>query len=149
MYIVCACGGFALRVVGEADEIDRYINPTFRGCALLCPECKAPLHSAEHIDAALSQRIAPILREVTPHEAHLAIEGMGFPEERDCVADVVRTVLEGDQIDSISIRTIKGTGRSALDSIMMKSGATVFLGGSAWGALVYRVRSPKPTKEKT
>jgi hypothetical protein len=83
------------------------------------------------------------MRDLKPIEAHLLFEGMGFPEERDCVAEVVCQELT-KRVSKVHAVTLQGTGRTVLDALELEDGTTLFFSGSAHGALVYRIRKPNP-----
>ena len=147
MFRVCSCLQFAIHAVGDPIEIRELLGADSPHAEARCPECKKQLQRASCIDPDLHARVASVLRDLTPHEAHLVLEGMGFPEERDCVADVVRSVMN-QKVRSIDAHTVRGTARTVIESITMEDGTTLFLSGTGWGALVYRIRVPKPFVSK-
>lgn len=147
MFYVCSCLRFAIRVVGNPEERELLLGPGTPHEHPVCPECGGALEAAPFIDAELLLRVQNVLRELSPMEAHLAFEQMGFPEERSCGEDTVRAVLN-QKVVGVRAREIRGTGRTVLDSLTMEDGTTVFLSGSGWGALVYRVRKPRPYTAK-
>jgi hypothetical protein len=149
MYFICPELHFALRAVGgDANEVAALLGPTSPQANAACPECHKPLKQGVFIDASLLARVTPVLREVTPLEAHLALEGLGFPDERDCAEEIVRGVLLGKSIRSVQAHGIRGTHRTVIDSITFEDGTTMFFSGSQWGALVYRLRKPNPFLSK-
>lgn len=143
MFYVCSCLRFAIRVMGGVEDRDTLLGTCTPHAHPTCPECGGPLVAAAFVDAALLSRVQHVLRELSPMEAHLAFEKMGFPEERSCGEDTVRAVL-CQKVTSVHVHEIRGTGRTVLESLTMEDGTTVFLSGSGWGALVYRVRKPHP-----
>lgn len=148
MYYVCTCLRFAIRVLGDAEEQEALLGTRSPHTELLCPECRRVLKAAPFIEPDLLVRVQGILRELSPLEAHFVFEDLGFPEERSCGEDTVRSVLVSHKIKEASIREIRGTGRTVVDSLTLEDGTTVFLSGSGWGALVYRVRKPMPYTAK-
>ena len=139
MYYVCPHFDFAVRAVGDPEEIKALL----RGVEVeLCPECKTPLRSSLYLDQELRLHVQHVLRELTPHETYLALLGNGFPEERECVEEIVTRVLEGHTVKKIEAREIPHTHRTVIDSITLEDGTTLFLSGSGWGALVTRIRKP-------
>lgn len=145
MFIVCMQCPLGAKVEGEAEEIESLLGegaPSMRGAAHhTCPECGAPCTSAPFADAAVMN--AKHVRTLTPMEAHLLFEGMGFPEERDCVADIVRQEFT-KPVARVVARTVPNTSRSVLHSIEFKDGTTMFFSGSHHGALIHRIRKPEP-----
>lgn len=148
MYFACSCLRFALRVTGSAEECAALLGPGTPHEHAKCPECGSQLQHASFLDSDTLARIQFVVREVTPMEAHLVLEGLGFPEERSCGEDTVRAALVGQRIRAVDVREIRGTGRTVVDNITLEDGTTLFLAGSGWGATVYRVRAPNPYVSK-
>lgn len=144
MYIACPCKKFAVRVVGDPAEIEDLLGENSPNRDMPCPECKDRLYYVASMGPEVLEELREVLRELTPMEAHLALNGVGFPEERDCVAEIVRAVMR-QSIRSVDVKTIRGTTKCEISSITMEDGTTVFLGG---GAIVYRIRKPHPFVSK-
>jgi hypothetical protein len=151
MYFICDDLHFALRVVGDPEEIESLLGEGSPQKNAVCPECPSTrrkvLQKGVFMDSELLTKVAPVLRELSPIEAHLALEGLGFPEERQCAAEIVRQVMRMP-VKSVQARDIRGTSRTVIDSITYEDGTTLFMSGSGWGALVYRIRKPKPYVSK-
>lgn len=145
MYFVCSCLRFAIHVQGDPSILQ---GPDSPHNDAKCPECGGKLHRASFIDNGMLARVQFVLRELTPHEAHMALEGLGFPEERSCGEDTVRAVMQ-QKVVSIDAREIRGTGRTVVDSITFEDGSTVFLSGSGWGPLVHRIRKPQAVSKES
>lgn len=143
MYMICGCLKFCVHVMGAPEEIQSLLTgPDSPHKDANCPLCGGELTKAEFIDDSLLSRVTTELRELTPKEAHLALEGLGFPEERSCGIDSVSSVLLQGTISGMDAREIRGTGRTVLDSVTLHDGTTIFLASSGWGPLVYRIRPP-------
>lgn len=143
LFILCTKCSFGIRVHGAEDDIANLLGAEspLHG-VYQCPACHSLCMSAPYADSPLIASYH--LRDVTPFEAHLVFNGMGFPEERDCVAEVVVSELIHKQVKSVVARTVPGTTRTSIDTITLADGTTLFLSGSAAGAIVYRVRKPSP-----
>ena len=148
MYFVCASLHFAVRVSGDTQEVQDLLGEQTPHASTKCPECHASLLRSEFLDDTLATAVAPVLRVLTPYETHLALEGMGFPEEQECSVESLRKVLLSQPIRSISAKDVPYTQRSSLESITLEDGATIFLAASGYGALVYRIRKANPYTSK-
>jgi hypothetical protein len=140
MFIICEKCRFGLQVLGGSEDIDHLVGEGSPHWGRhQCPLCGGLCKAAPFADAAVTA--AKHMRSLTPMEAHLLFEGMGFPEERDCVADIVKEELK-KPIKRVKAFTVPNTNRSVLESLELEDGTTVFLSGCAEGALVYRIRKP-------
>jgi len=137
MFIICDSCPAGLRVVGEAEEIRSLISGREK---YSCYSCGDTVSLAPFADNDVL-RIKDV-RTVSPMEAHLALEGLGLPEERECAAEIVASLLIHQKIKKVTTRSVPNTGRSVLEAIEFEDGTTMFLGSSAHGALVYRIRRP-------
>jgi hypothetical protein len=145
MYIACPCLQFAIHVVGDPEEIQSLLGDESPHAEARCPLCRKALSRAPHLDSELAPLVQDVLRDLSPVEAHLVLEGMGFPDERDCVAEIVKALLVNQRVRSVAGHTLRGTARTAIDSITMEDGTTLFFGASS---IVYRVRKPNPFMSK-
>ena len=80
--------------------------------------------------------------DLSPHEAHLAMEGMGIPAERECAAEIVRKLFQEQRVRDVVVRPVSNTGKSVLDAVHFDDGTALFLCASSHGAQVYRIRKP-------
>ena len=143
MYILCPSCTFGVRVTGSTEEIDGLLGPESpRRGVYLCPNCGTGCTRAPFVDSGLLA--TKHVRALTPFEAHLLLEGMGFPEERDCVAETVVNELATKRVTAVRAFTVPNTTRTVVHSLTMDDGTTLFLSGSAHGAIVYRIRKPNP-----
>lgn len=105
-----------------------------------CFRCGKTAKFVERIDSLALPTID--LHDVTPHEAFLAMNGLGIPAERECGPELVaRTFLE-KRVKRVSTRFIKNSHRSVVDHLEFEDGTRLFLGASAHGAIVYRISPP-------
>lgn len=147
MFILCQTCRFGIRVTGDPEDERSLIgdrSPHHRNYK--CPECKGECVAGPFADNDVLQE--KNLRDLKPMEAHLLFEGMGYPEERDCVAEIVSQELTSKRAKKVHAYTLPGTARTVLDAIELEDGTTLFLSGCASGALVYRIRKPKPYASK-
>ena len=149
MFFVCPNADFAVQAVGDLDEIHKLLSgPTSSHAETKCPECGTPIWRASAIDQEVQLRVREVFRTLTPHEVYLALEGLGFPEERVCTAEAASELFRTQRVTKTHIIDILGTGRSVVDHIVFEDGTTLFLSGSAWGAIIYRIRKPRPYANK-
>lgn len=151
MFFVCSCLRFAVQAVGDSEEIESLFGKGSIHQEAKCPECNKLLLRGPVLDVELHRQVHHVLRLLAPMEAHLALSGLGFPEEQACTFSDVQKVLVGQRIRSIEGSTLSDTTRTILDSITMEDGTTLMVAASPYGALVYRIRPPNPfvRKEQT
>ena len=143
LFILCTKCSFGVKVQGAEEDIESLVgsgSPT--NGVHNCPDCGSKCVNAPYADSPLLASYQ--IRDVTPFEAHLVFERMGFPEERDCIAETVIDELTSKRIKSVVARTVRGTNRASIDTITLEDGTTLFLSGSAAGAIVYRIRKASP-----
>lgn len=146
MFLICDNCPCGIRVVGVREDIEVLVgrgSPHYGNYK--CPQCNLLMVSAEHVGGEVLNRKQ--VRDLSPQEAHLAFEGLGFPSERDCVHDIVAQELTTKAVKRVKGKTVPGTNRSSIDELELEDGTTIFLSGSAHGALVYRIRKPQPYVE--
>jgi hypothetical protein len=78
------------------------------------------------------------IHDVTPQEAFAALNGLGFPPERDCGETAVRQALT-KKILNAGVRQIRGINRSVLEWLEFEDGTRLYLASSSDGAVVYRL----------
>lgn len=147
MFYICPKCPFGLKVDGDPQEIDDLLGDRsgLHG-QRQCPLCFALCKKAPFVDNALLS--SKQLWTLTPHEAHLLFEGMGFPEERDCVAETVMDELRSKRVKAVKAKTVPNTTRAVIEQVVLEDDTTLFFSGSAQGALVYRIRKPMPYASK-
>lgn len=138
--IACLHCNVAIRTVGDEAEVyqlvghgsewypDKYPCPT-AGCPGLAQYLEA-------IDPNAARQL--VIHDVTPQEAFAAIEGLGFPVERDCSETAVRQVFE-HKITKTGVRQVRNSNRSIIDWIEFDNGVRMYLAASSDGAVVYRL----------
>lgn len=142
MYVLCSECPFGIQVDGDLHEATKLVGSTSPHGEAPCPSCGGKLVRGSRVDAAVRQDRH--IRRLTPMEAHLLFEGMGFPEERDCVREVLVDELINKAIRKVVAHTLQGTTRTVLEQLELEDGTTIFFSGSPWGALAYRIRKAKP-----
>lgn len=133
MFFICTACPFGVKVTDDSPLLD--------GISVTCPDCGSDCASGTFADGSVIS--AKRVRSLTSYELYLLTEGMGFPEERDCVAELVVEELS-KPIKRIVASTVPGTTRTVIDTIQLEDGTTLFFSGSAHGAIVYRIRKPNP-----
>lgn len=148
MFILCDSCPFGIRVDGDELDVEGLVGDSSPHAQGLCPDCAVgSLKRGKFADnAALSGRA---IRTLSPMEAHLLLEGMGYPEERDCVVEIFTQELTSKRIRKIDAYTAPGTTRTVLNTLELEDGTTIFFSGSAVGALAYRIRKPNPYQVNT
>jgi hypothetical protein len=143
MFILCPKCSFGIKVDGDPEEIENLLGErTDLYGHHQCPLCWALCEKAPFADNAVLG--AKHMRTLTPYEAHLLFEGLGFPEERDCVAETVTDELLRKRIKAVKAKTVPNTTRAVVEQVVLEDDTTLFFSGSAQGALVYRIRKPHP-----
>jgi hypothetical protein len=79
-----------------------------------------------------------VIHDITPQEAFAALNGLGFPPERDCGETAVRQAF-ASKITDVGVRQIRGANRSALEWIQFEDGTRLYVASSPHGAVVYRL----------
>jgi hypothetical protein len=92
------------------------------------------------VEAAALQRMK--LRELTPEEMYSAQMGLGTPDEMQCDAATVRSLLGEQRIKKVSGFDVRGTSRFCLTEIDLEDGTRLYFGASTHGAVVYRIARP-------
>jgi len=138
--IVCLTCRVGLRTCGDEAEVSTLLGPESE-CypdQYPCPTdgCVGRAQYLESIDPAALARLE--IHEVTPQEAFAALNGLGFPPERDCGETAVRLALT-HQVTEAGVRQIRGTNRSVLDWLQLDDGTRLYLASSSEGAVVYRL----------
>lgn len=137
MFIICNNCKLGLRITDAQEEIQSMLVGRDH---IPCPECQCPCTTAPFVDNAVLQEKR--VRSVTAMEAFLAIEGQGFPEERECAAEIVEKVLLEQRIKEVKVHSVPNTGRSVIELLTLEDGTVIYFGSSVHGALVYRIRRP-------
>ena len=142
IFITCPsddCGFVARIHVDDVPEADSLIGPgsDWYPDNYPCPRCGEK--------SSFNVRSDPMSRftDLTPKEAFVAFSGVGLPSEQECSASKVRTLLLENKIKDVTTKHINGTSRCLLETIELDNGMVLYLGSSALGACVYRVKEPK------
>lgn len=82
------------------------------------------------------------LRDLTPHEAFAAFNGLGLPEEQRCSLEAVQALLIAQPVRRVVGTDIRGCERTIIDSLELQDGTVVHFGAGAEGACIYRIVRP-------
>ena len=142
--LVCTQCGTAVRIMGIHEEASYLFGEQsdWYPDKYPCPKagCKGLAKIVETIEP--SALLTLDMYELTPQEAFAAFHGLGFPEEKDCSVTAVEQAFERSPVKHVQTHMIKGTHRTIIDWIEFENGTRVYLAGSAWGALAYRLSKP-------
>jgi hypothetical protein len=138
--IPCTACAFALRVIGNLEEIDALVGRSSRWWpgAYPCPQCQAACPAMLEVEAEADALAWLRIVDVGPQEAYAALEGFGLPYERSCKAADVRELLSTHRVSSVTCRDV-GNDRSCVEHIELEDGTRLYFGASAVGAVVYRI----------
>jgi len=133
--ILCPSCAMAVRTAGDdAEDLLGKESPYYPD-KYPCPRCGAMAKLMDKHGGVMD------VRDLQPAEAYAAFNGLGLPEERDCGEVAVKQLLSGARVVRVHTRYVH-SGRCCLDRIEIEGGATVHLGSSSLGAVVYRISSP-------
>lgn len=142
--IICIKCSSAIRVLGEESELQQLVGEQCDWYPMNYPcwreDCDGVARYCQRAEVEAMQRLD--VRDLTPHEAFLALHQMGMPEDRDCSAAAVRELLQGNKIVGVTTRQIRGSHRCTIDVINMEDGTRVYLAAGPEGAIVYRISKP-------
>lgn len=141
--IVCMSCGTAIRITGEHNEMESLFGgeKTFP-----CPTCGEDSEEVDSIEQAAFRSLD--LHDLTPQEAFAAFNGLGLPKERDCGSTAVSALLIEKRIVAVEGEMIKGTNRTVIRHIEFQDGTKMYLGASAYGAMVYRIQPKRSFTEE-
>jgi hypothetical protein len=139
IFIICPQCKLALHVVGDDAETHQLFGEgtTFAERGYACPRCTGGM--AAYGSLPSNAGFNPYT--LSPQEAFAALNGLGMPEEKDCVPEVIRTEFK-KSVKSLAVRWVRGTNRSIIDHIEFEDGTKMYLGASPQGAIVYRISPP-------
>jgi hypothetical protein len=142
--ISCSSCALAIRVMGEPAEVHSLVGERsgFWPDRYTCPSCGGHAEAQAEPEFLASAQGAAPLRDLTVFEAFAALEGLGFPEEHECVLDVVENLLRSTPVRRVAGRSIRGSRRSYIDHLELWDGTKIFLGAGPGGAVVYRIAKP-------
>jgi hypothetical protein len=79
------------------------------------------------------------LRDLTPHEAFAAFNGLGLPEEQHCSLESVQALLTEQPVRRVIGSTVKGQERTIIDALELWDGTKLHFSAGGEGAVIYRV----------
>ena len=148
--IVCTQCGTAVRVMGISEEVSHLFGEQSEWYPdkFPCPRvgCAGKAGIVETIEP--SALLTLDMHELTPQEAFAAFHGLGFPEEKDCSATAVEQAFARSPVKRVQTHKVKGTHRSIIQWFELEDNTRIYLAGSAWGALVYRISKPHSYAEE-
>lgn len=135
----------AVRVMGEPAEVDSLVgkNSEFWSDRYTCVSCGAA--RCEGLpEGDIDPEDLPKLkiRELSPQEMYAAQMGLGTPDEMQCDAATVRSLLSGKPLKAVHGFTVPNTTRFCLTELETEDGTKLHLGASPHGAVVYRISRP-------
>jgi len=142
--LVCINCATAIRVIGEADEIDHLVGPHSQGWpdGWTCCQCEQAMTAMLETDASPDALARLKVIDLDPMEAYAAVNGLGYPPEQICQLETLRKLLTENTIAEVKGDNIPGTTRCRIEALVLSDGTKVYLGASEAGALVYRIRPP-------
>jgi hypothetical protein len=141
--LACLDCRLALRTVGDHGEIDGLlIHTEWYPDRYPCPRsgCSGLMTLTDAIASSELDRLE--MHDLSPQEVFQALQGMGLPSEKDCSVAHVQEALLQKRVLSLDIRSVSGTARSVVYSILLEDGVRVYFGSGPQGATVYRI-APK------
>jgi len=138
--LACLRCNVGLRTCGDEAEVSTLLGPESE-CypdQYPCPTdgCGGRAKYFESIDSAALSKLE--LHDVTPQEAFAALNGLGFPPERDCGETAVRQALT-KKIANVGVRQVRGANRSVVEWLEFEDGTRLYLASSSDGAVAYRL----------
>jgi hypothetical protein len=148
--IPCLACGVALRVMGDAGEIEGLVGPRsdFWPDRFPCPTCGALASAVTEIAAEPRALARMRLVDLTPHEAFAALQGFGLPHERACTRAEVEALLREQPVRRVGGSDVPGASRCCIEHLELWDGTRVHFGASAQGAVVFRVTRPPSYAER-
>lgn len=138
--IVCASCAHALRVTGDAAEVETLVGtqseywPNKYRC-FKCSKMAEGFLSPE-ISALAEKNLT--MHNVTPQQAFAALNGMGLPSEATCCKEVIEPMFEACGI-KVKGHQLPSTTRYVLHELTFPDGRTLYIGSSVAGPMVYRI----------
>jgi hypothetical protein len=155
--VACLSCGFGIRVmptriaeVRSVQEVHQMVgkNSDLWPNKFLCPRCNSPARGL--LEREIDPKAMALLeiRDLGPHEALAAFNGLGLPEEQCCSFDDVTRLLLEQPIRNVVGTNIEGLQRAIIDHIELMDGTRVYFGAGAEGACIYRVSRPVQYAER-
>jgi hypothetical protein len=140
--IACLKCGAAVRTVGDAAEHLLGPQSEWYPNKYPCPraECSGVCEYLQGVESSALQMLE--IHDLSPEEAFIAFNGLGFPEEHDCGRTAVEKLFAEKRVKSVKVRQLPRQNRSVLEYIIFDDDTRLFLASSTEGATVYRVSKP-------
>ena len=138
--IACTTCSHALRVIGEAHEVDALVGAGSDQWPdkFTCFRCGEPALGVLTPEVSALADRALLLHLVNPQQAFAALHGMGLPSEATCCKEVIEPMFEACGI-KVKGRQLPSTTRYVVHELTFPDGRTVYLGSSVAGPMVYRI----------
>jgi hypothetical protein len=142
IYIVCTNCRTALSIQGDTTELVSLFGEGSEHYPDMfpCPVCANKAFCVELVDAVALKTMQ--VYHLSAQEAFAAINGLGLPEEQECVPSAVQRALADSHVTKTDAKLIAGTNRSVISYLELENGTKIYLGTSPQGVTVYRI-APK------
>lgn len=149
--VVCTACALAVRImptnigdVRSTDEAGVLVGPesSFWPNKFPCPRCEKDATGMLERHADPRALALMTLRDLTPHEAFAAFNGLGFPEEQKCSIETLQELLREQPVRRVIGKDIVGAPTVHIDAIELWDGTRVHFGSGTSGAVVYRIVRP-------
>lgn len=149
--VACLACGFGVRVmptrVAEPRSVQEVHQMVGKNSDLwpnkyVCPRCNNPARGL--LERAIDPKAMALLeiRDLTPHEALAAFNGLGLPEEQACSFDTVTKLLLEQPVRNVIGTNVEGLQRTIIDALELMDGTKIYFGAGAEGACIYRIARP-------
>jgi hypothetical protein len=113
-----------------------------------CVRCTKPAMGMLELGADPRALAHMELRDLTPHEAVAAFNGLGLPEEQHCTLEAVQALLTEHPVRRVIGSTVKGQERTVIDALELWDGTKLYFGAGGDGAVIYRAVCPLSYTER-
>lgn len=138
--LLCSDCGFLARVHVEDDNDARMVGEgtAWHPNSYPCPRCSGYCRVTD------GQGILAAPIDLTPQEAFAAFSGVGLPDEQECSAHTVRSLIRQHGVKDVTTYPVVGTKRCLLERIQLNNGWELYLGASTHGPCVYKIKKGGP-----
>lgn len=146
--IVCIPCKLAIRVlpsvIDRSDQLETLVGrqSDFWPDKFECPQCQGTMRGMLEAQADVNALKLMRLKDLTPHEAFAAFNGLGFPDEQNCTLEALHELLREQPVRKLHGENVAGSTRSIIECIELWDGSKIYLGASPEGAVVYRTTTP-------
>jgi hypothetical protein len=128
----------------SAQEVDQLLGKRseYWPDKYTCPRCGGAAKGFLEREVDHRALEAMELRDLTPHEAFAALNGLGFPDEQKCSLETVQALMVEQPLRRIIGSNVTGSERTIVDCLELWDGSKVYFGAAAEGAIIYRITRP-------